>query len=506
MANKSKQTTNSSSSSTEYDEKSIQELFAITGKYASSEDFQKLKRLDKDNGELRQDVVNLGIRNEKNLEDFIRLKGEWEVEKEGLVAQLKEKEDERNQELLNRRAVDQMLSAERDTTEKLREQAEEQEAHILRLVKKTKADETELNRLDAISQERNDILDQERRDKAKLQREVNETLKQLETRTNELSDATSSLTICETLAGMFDAALDFFQRKLGHDLDADVLARSNSQTFALNAPPIPLPASNTEDAKRMRVVAGLMVYGKALVNNVFRPTYNTQSHQLDEVLHLTAAQNPSQETFIRAVLLKAAPEKQQQNRESCVELAVQEVLVVVDPWIQNKLEFRSELKHICDRASTAWAQVQLLESRVRPDFHFQHPEEWKALPFPILRSNPTIVSKVGNSKQTPPQKKVQGRQPDLSTASPKLSALNSSDVARVVWPSFLATDPQAFDDETDSTPLELVYYGYVLTQAQIKGAEDETSQASQRVSLRPRKRRDSGVFVSNSTPGGTSSK
>jgi hypothetical protein len=62
---------------------------------------------------------------------------------------------------------------------------------------------------------------------------------------------------------------------------------------------------------------------------------------------------------------------------------------------------------------------------------------------------------------------------------------------------------------------ELVYHGYVLTQVQMKGAERELSEASQRAGPRPmrradstatRKRRDSAVYLSNGNLDGSDSK
>lgn len=176
----------------------IQELFAFMGKYSSSEKFKKLQRLDQDNEELRQEVIDLRTTNDKNLDDFIRRRDMWKTEREGLTTQLKEKEDQRNQELLSRKAAEKSLDAERTAKKTLCEQMKEQEATILRLVEKTKTNETEVTRLGTISKEQNDALDRAGKAKIKLQGEVQKMHKELLVRTKELSNAKESLKIFRT--------------------------------------------------------------------------------------------------------------------------------------------------------------------------------------------------------------------------------------------------------------------------------------------------------------------
>lgn len=176
----------------------IQELFAFMGKYSSSEKFKQLQRLDQDNEELRQEVIDLRTTNDKNLDDFIRRRDIWKTEREGLTTQLKEKEDQRNQELLSRKKAEKSLDAERTAKKTLCEQMKEQEATILRLVEKTKTNETEVTRLGTISKEQNDALDRAGKAKIKLQGEVQKMHKELVVRNKELSSAMESLTIFRT--------------------------------------------------------------------------------------------------------------------------------------------------------------------------------------------------------------------------------------------------------------------------------------------------------------------
>ncbi|KAK9444592.1 hypothetical protein VB005_01655 [Metarhizium brunneum] len=344
---------------------SIQGLFAFMGKYSCIEKFQKLKRLDQDNEQLRQEIIDLSTTNDKNLDDFMRRRDKWKTEKESLTAQLKEKDDQRNQELLSRKAAEKSLDAERTATKTLCEQMKEQEAAMLRLVEKTKTNETEITRPGTKSKEQKDALDCAREAKIKLQGEMQTMHNQLEVRTKELSDAEESLTIFRTflvqlsplgekkaqmfaVADTFNIAWDFFQQTLGQDIETSILVRSNSQTFAINSSALPLPASNSNNAKGMRAATGLMAYAKVLTTHVFRQTHITQNRELDGVLHSSAAQNPEQAACVSAVLLKALPERQRQNQDESINTAVKEVSDAVCHWLQNKQPFESGLKHFCE--------------------------------------------------------------------------------------------------------------------------------------------------------------
>lgn len=290
---------------------------------------------------------------------------------------------------------------------------------------------------------------------------------------------------------MFDGALDYFQSSLGLDVDDGLLVQVNNKGYLLGPTSLPLPPSNTSAAKQMRVVAGLMMLAKALVTHIFKSTYMTKSHEFDKVLSLIAQQHPLQESFVRAALLRALPDTQKKVQEESVDKVVQEVSKAVGPWLQNEQAFVAGLRQVCDRASITWALLQRVEERIWPDVNFQLPEDW--LPLPISRHAPIRPSSQNNQRSV------------LPSGGNDSSTLVSSDVVGVVWPAFFAHDLQE-PESVDTPPLDLLFHGYVLTRTQIKPAEDETSESSQRLARRsmrraaevaPRKRKDSGVFLTN---------
>ncbi|KJK73588.1 hypothetical protein H634G_11146 [Metarhizium anisopliae BRIP 53293] len=491
----------------------VRVLFAFAGEFSSTGGLERLKSLKQDNEQLREEATGLRATVKENLRSYSEDRDDWKAEKEAFTRQLHEKKETEHQ-----------LRTEQDNNRQLITQIKGLDDRIIQLVERTKTGESEITRLTNLDKKHRDTIDKETKDRIILQAELKKMADRLDARTEDLSTAEETLgavrailvqlapldkkraQVHDALAEMFNAALDYFQHTLGQEIDTGVLMRGNAHMYPPSIQSLPLSASNAPGAKQMRVVAGLIAYSNALISRVFRPTYLTESLELDGVLHQTAAQNPQQAAYIRSILLKAMPERQRHIQDTCVGLAIKDVLAAVGHWMQNnKQEFESGLKQVCERASTTWALIQLVEERICPEFNFHLPEDWRTIPFSPLQLQPSPVPMPGPSRQSPPQKNPQDRQPNMPRVSQQPSALTSGDVARVVWPAFLADDPQGPDD-SGLTLQELVYPGYVLTKTQMKVAENEISEASQRTGSRPvrradsaatRRRRNSAVYVAN---------
>ncbi|KJK78198.1 hypothetical protein H634G_06371 [Metarhizium anisopliae BRIP 53293] len=498
---------------TESNDDDVRGLFALEGTFSSTGGLERFKTLKKDYEQLKEEATGLRATVKENLRAYSYDRDDWKAEKEAFTKQLHENKETETQ-----------LGTERENNRQLNNQIKGLEDRIIQLVKRTKNSELEITRLTTLDNEYRNVIEKERKDRISLQGELKIMEERLHATTEELSDTQGALTtvqafvaqlapldkkraqVRDALANMFNGALDYFQQTLGQDIDTSVLVRSSSQVYPPSIHSLPLPASNTPGAKQMRVVGGLMAYGRALISHVFRPTYVTQNHELDGVLHQTAAQNPQQAAHIRALLLKAMPERQKQVQDACVILAVKEVCSAVGHWIpDNEQAFEAGLKQVCERASATWALIQLVEEKIWPELNFRVPEDWRPLPFPLLQPTPDPKPGPSSSKQTPPQKKDQDRQSSMSSVNPQSSALTSGDVARIVWPAFLADDAQGPDHSGGSTLQELVFSGYVLTQVQMKSAENEIYEASQRTGPRlvrrtnsaATRRRKSAVYVAN---------
>ena len=281
---------------------------------------------------------------------------------------------------------------------------------------------------------------------------------------------------------MFSHALAFFQTAFDQNLSPETLSQSSFNEFS-----IPLPVSNSAAAKHMRVAVGLMACSKAFVKHIFRRSFLIQSSEMDDILCNLAATDPLQETYLRGVLPKVSPHNQQKNRELGLGLAVEEISKYVRDWAHDRQAFDTGLRHLCEKACASWMLVQQIEDRISPSFDFDAPEDWMQLP---------ISSKASQKKhQTKGQKR---------NDPPSASAVEAAEVGRAIWPTFLAADPRD-PAGSDSTALEVVHHGYVLTKAQMQEAADEVAKvemshrvarrASRRVGPDQRQRRNSSVFL-----------
>lgn len=276
---------------------------------------------------------------------------------------------------------------------------------------------------------------------------------------------------------------------------------------------IPLPASDSPAAKRMRVVAGVVVLAKALAKHVFLPTYLTQGDELNSVLSSLEDQDPMQEVFLRAALLKALPQRQNENRDAALNLVVAEVMDGLGLLILSarRAEFEASLRRISSEICHGWLQVQRLQDKVRLTLSIGFSEEWQPIPLRLTQASarPETPSVSSPSAQPSKAQSKDGRQA-LQQPKPEPKSPSSHDFLEAVWPAFLVANADQPQDGDDSTAWMLLHNGYAITKAQIKEAEDEMAaeESSSRRNRRTarqsigdprttdRKRRDSAVFFS----------
>ncbi len=298
------------------------------------------------------------------------------------------------------------------------------------------------------------------------------------------------------MADLFHSALDLFQSAIYHDISDEIIAGGSLTSHAF-----PLPASNSAAAKQMRVVAGLAACGEALERHLFRDSFLTHDYELDKQLHRLASTDRLHHAYLRAALAKVLPATQKQVQNSGAEKVIIDVMLAVGKWSPDEQALRSGLQRICDKAMDCWALAQSLEDRIWLDFSFELAEDWQQLPIPRTCTTPTAST--SNGKKVPNTDKTQNSAPNLE---PPL--ILSSDVVKVVWPTFFAAEPQ-IPGSADATDQDRLHCGYVLTQAQSQKAEEEISRRAARRTRRAdstphKKRRDSGVFLSGGVLGGSS--
>lgn len=246
---------------------------------------------------------------------------------------------------------------------------------------------------------------------------------------------------CSLLAEFFSAALKQIEAILCSDLDGACLADHpswrNVRVEVSSEQQIPLPASNSPAAKQMRVVAGLVIFGKALCKYIFRSTYLIRVSDVLSILVL-----PS-----------------------------------------KRRDFELGLKRVSDDICHGWSQVQRLEAKVSPSFSFEFPDDWQ--PFPPPGSQPSAKPGSSPSTQLPTQaKKSEPQSQQQLTTRPE--SLTDEEFKEIIWPAFLVVNPEQAQDTGDINPGLLIHHGYILTKEQAKEAEQERN-AEEEASRRARK-------------------
>lgn len=262
---------------------------------------------------------------------------------------------------------------------------------------------------------------------------------------------------------------------LGADLDVDTVNLATLRSHRCLNRAVPLPASNSSVAKRMRIASGLIIFSHYLQQNVFRATYSLHNTgELEAVLNTMASQDYLHESFIRAVLLQMSPKVSADNKEACIRKVVEgvsnDMAVVVGSECKNN--FRSRLSEITRQAADTWARIQYLEEKVYSESTFMYRNEWRPLP-DVDEATAVGVTQQGKGqrKQHQSAQKQGGQKTEVPPTGPQ------EELARtcVVWPSFLYTGHHPDQHNTVTITSTLLHRGRVLTPEQIRRAEEELS-------------------------------
>ncbi|KAK8147542.1 hypothetical protein G3M48_001441 [Beauveria asiatica] len=392
---------------------------------------------------------------------------DWDIERSGLQEGVEAERARLEQSLSDQKDADAKLNAERANADSLRHKIQDNEQRIKALIEAKKhaegtatklrgEKETMQVRMEAVGKKNNALkdelqkLNQQYANNEKLNN-VQESLTTVQSFLVPLRglDDTEGATIRDSFADLFRSAMDLFQSALYHDVSDEIVAGGSFKSNAL-----PLPASNSPAAKQMRVVAGLAACGKALRRHLFRDSFLTQSHELDERLHLLATTDRLHHAYMRAALAKVLPATQKQGQNRGAELVITDVMTAIDQWSSDEQALRSGLKHLCDKALYCWALAQQVEDRIWRDFRFELSEDWQPLPRPCRSTTPT--SNTPNSKKLPNTDKTQHSAPNHESRQ-----ILSSEVVEVVWPTFFAAEPQS-PGSADATDLDRLHCGGLL--------------------------------------------
>ncbi|KAK9772499.1 hypothetical protein SCAR479_10872 [Seiridium cardinale] len=229
---------------------------------------------------------------------------------------------------------------------------------------------------------------------------------------------------------------------------------------------IPLPLSNTREAKQMRISAVLAILAWSLAQYIFQPTYLLQCNELSDLLAGLADDDPVRENYLRSVLLPVLPSKQKANGKKRIEQVVVEVYAAVSPVLPNGRheEFRSSLESICKQVCGQWMRLQLLDEKIEPSFDAYDDEDWKLLSLPAFDGNDTetAAAEAGTVADDAATESA------IAEDDRYQGVGDIEDIAAVLWPSFLSFR---------GGESELLTEGFVLNKAQVKPAYNEEKAA-----------------------------
>lgn len=155
---------------------------------------------------------------------------------------------------------------------------------------------------------------------------------------------------------------------------------------------VPLPPSNTDVAKEMRLAVFMGLLARELNEHIFQPYYMSLSEiDIREISVDLAMKDSKKESYCRAILLAMNPEKQKmilEERKKTFLRNIGSYLLDLLPPVQYD-ELRQSLEAVAERACETWRSFQYNRSRYEPDFDLLDwgDEEWE--PFPFTRNSNT---------------------------------------------------------------------------------------------------------------------
>lgn len=223
---------------------------------------------------------------------------------------------------------------------------------------------------------------------------------------------------------------------------------------------IPLPLSNTREAKQMRICAVLAIVAWALAQYIFQPTYLLQCNELSDLLDGLADDDPVREHYLRSVLLPVSPSRQKANGKKRIEQVVVEVMACISPVFPSSRheELRGSLETICKSICGQWMRLQLLDEKVEPSFDAYDEEDWKMLNLPPINNDDEGGAALG----------IPATESAIVDDDRYQAVGDIEDISAVLWPSFLSFR---------GGESELLTEGFVLNKAQVKPAFNEEKAA-----------------------------
>jgi hypothetical protein len=139
---------------------------------------------------------------------------------------------------------------------------------------------------------------------------------------------------------------------------------------------VPLPQTNSEAAKQMRLAVILAILAREIDKHIFQPTYILSEGSVTrELLTDLAMKNSKKESFCRAVLLSIDPDTQARNLGDRTKQVVENVASHLAGLLSETQhnEICRSLEEVVKNAAEVWKTIQHARERYETDFD---PLEW----------------------------------------------------------------------------------------------------------------------------------
>ncbi|TGJ87784.1 hypothetical protein E0Z10_g901 [Xylaria hypoxylon] len=335
--------------------------------------------------------------------------------------------------------------------------------------------------IDGLDQEvktRDDVIKKQMEQQAKdsacikeLQGDLGKTRTELDVTSNELKEIQGLS--CEVVDGSKEFVLTEIDKIYGYamrvalkyfteDLPEEILA--DTQVFDeirdLIAP-IPLPASNSISAKKVRVAAFLRSLGSQLAHQIFLPFYMSHggnqnpSAGIDAITLLLSnlsETDPKRELHLRSVLLAISPEEQMRLANQKADGIADDICTNLGDLVsigQQSNCFR-DVQTLCRLAVKSWDTLRPLKEKIEPFMETDEDTEKYWLPAEL---------DVGSMNKKP---QANGTQNGLGS-KPSLHSLKSAKKVILVWPGF-------------SYGSDVLKQGFMLLDSQVERAKEEAKE------------------------------
>ncbi|KAI9929493.1 hypothetical protein MW887_000966 [Aspergillus wentii] len=197
-------------------------------------------------------------------------------------------------------------------------------------------------------------------------------------------------TLIDGFVGLWDFAKDELSSHFSVDLPQDSLQQARSSWNKLRKcnlaleHHIPLPCSNTQAAKRMRLAMVLALLAREIDSHIFQPTQMVSGNpQIRKCLVDLAMVDAEKESFYRAISHAIDPPAGM--REANMSNAVNRVAAYMDGLFTDELQtkFRQSLEKIVRQAVQIWQLIQRGRRKYESDFEppLTEQDEWYPLVF-----------------------------------------------------------------------------------------------------------------------------